>query len=97
MVTRKAITGAFELIINEKNVKTVTLFVNAPLIRNISRVRITRVHKGQQDFRVQLGLPNFAEKRILMRRLRESAPTRNPQGYDKVILTEFPKRKKAVK
>ncbi len=71
MITRKAILAAFELIADDKSVRTVTVFCDVTvLLSKIERVRITRIHRGKQDFRVQLGKPNYAERDFIRKQAR---------------------------
>jgi hypothetical protein len=70
VITRKGIVAAFELITNDRLVKTVTYFIDLKrAFTRIERVRITRVSRGRtgQDFRVQLGRCNYAEREYLKR------------------------------
>lgn len=91
MVTRKAILAAFELIVNDKDVKTVTYYVDPKLLFNrIERVRITRVRKGEQDFRVQMGKCNYAELK------RVKTASHNGEPLPKTWIVMF-KRKAAKK
>lgn len=63
MITRKGILSAFEVITNDQTVKTVTVFVGLErILSKIERVRITRVYRGKQEFRVMLGKCNYAER-----------------------------------
>lgn len=66
MITRKGILSAFEVITNDQTVKTVTVFVGLErILSKIERVRITRVYRGKQEFRVMLGKCNYAEREFL--------------------------------
>jgi hypothetical protein len=64
MITRKAITTAFEVITEDRNVKTITVFCpNRPSVSvfRMQRVRVTRVAKHDNSYRVELGRLNYAE------------------------------------
>lgn len=66
MITRKAILSAFEIITAYPTAKIVTVFVGLERIfLNIERVRISRVCKGKDQFRVMLGKCNRAELKFL--------------------------------
>ena len=68
MITRKAILAAFEVITNDNTIKTVTYFVDTTAQFNrMERVRVTRISKGRtgQDFRVQFGRCNYAERKYV--------------------------------
>jgi hypothetical protein len=68
MVTRKAIAAAFEIIVGDPTVKTVTVFCpNRPAVRTFKmcRVRVTRDGRSKDGYRVQLGRINYAERRYV--------------------------------
>lgn len=65
MITRKAIAAAFEVITNDKLVKTVVIFVDTTqMFSRMERVRVTRIGKGQ-SFAVQFGRLNYAEREYI--------------------------------
>lgn len=89
MVTRKAIAAAFETIIPNKEMKSITIFCSA---KNISllktqRVRVTRVAKSSNNYRVTLGRMNYAEREYAKR---EAEMKRLPR-----IMASFLPKKKA--
>lgn len=69
MVTRKAIVNAFEIIILNEDIKSVTTFCSSkktPLSRTC-RVRVTRDKKSPDSYRVTLGRMNYAEREYVKR------------------------------
>lgn len=91
MVTRKAILGAFEIIVNDKTVRSVSMFVDLDRPFNqIERVRVTRVFRGKQEFRVMLGRCNYAEREYL------KSPSRKGKPLPKVMISGWPKKKKVT-
>ena len=88
MITRKSIVAAFEIIANDKTFRTVSVFIGIDRIfREIERVRVTRVFKNKQEFRVMLGKCNYAEREFLKRASRQHKP------LPKIMVSEWPKRK----
>ncbi|MFZ1074824.1 MAG: hypothetical protein WAN50_00390 [Minisyncoccia bacterium] len=66
MITRKAIAAAFEVITNDKTVKTVVMFCDLENTFNrIQSVRVTRIRNNGQSFYVRFGRCNFAEREYL--------------------------------
>jgi len=64
MVTRKAIAAAFEVIVGDPTVKTVTVFcpTSTTSVFRMSRVRVTRNTKSKDSYSVTLGRMNYAER-----------------------------------
>lgn len=88
MVTRKAIVTAFETIVLDKEMKSITVFCgakNIPLLKT-ERVRVTRLKRSPKDFRVTLGRMNYVERAYAQR---EAAAKRTP----KVMMTWTAKKK----
>lgn len=93
MITRKAILAAFELITNDKSVKTAVVFIHNKdtIFSRIERVRITRSHKNHQHFTVTFGRCNYAEREFLKKPLRDATGP-----IPKVMIKDWPKKKKKV-
>ncbi len=91
MITRRAILSAFEVITNDKEVRSVTIFVGLekPFCQ-IERVRATRVFKGKQEFRVMFGRCNYTEREFLKNASKKS------KKLPKVMISGWPKRKKVA-
>lgn len=88
MVSRKAITTAFEIIIADRTMKTITVFClskRVPLMKTC-RVRVTRMKRSPDEYRVTLGRMNYAEREFMKR---ETVAKRSP----KLMATWFPKKK----
>lgn len=92
MITRKAINAAFEIITNDKAVKTVTMFCpNRPHVSTfkMERVRVTRIGKSKQSFAVTFGRINYAERQFVQKHISKNVVT--PSYWIK----GFAKKKKA--
>lgn len=88
MVTRKAILAAMETIILDKEMKSITIFCSSkrvPLMRT-ERVRVTRLKRSPNDFRVTLGRMNYVERAYAKR---EAEMKRLP----KILASWLPKKK----
>lgn len=78
MITRKAIVGAFEVMQEYAEAKTVVVFCpNRPNVSvfKMQRVRITRYGRTKTDFRVQLGRVNYAERQYIARQISKTHRT----------------------
>ena len=94
MVTRKSIVTAFETIIPDKGMKSITVFCSAkniPLMKT-ERVRVTRLAKSPHDYRVTLGRMNYAEREFVKRERFAERKT-----LPKVLMAWMPKKKTAKK
>lgn len=94
MISRKAITTAFETIIPDRKMKSITVFCSAkniPLMKT-SRVRVTRMAKSPDDYRVTLGRMNYQERAFIKR---ERFAER--KALPKVLMSWQPTKKTAKK
>ena len=80
MITRKALVAAFETIMSDNTIKTVTVFCpNRPTVSvlKMQRVRVTAEYNGKHNggYRVTVGRTNYAERQYVQRQIAKTHRT----------------------
>jgi hypothetical protein len=80
MITRKALIAAFETIMSDSTIKTVTVFCpNRPAVPTfrMQRVRVTAEYNGKRNggYRVTVGRMNYAERKYVERQISKTRRT----------------------
>jgi hypothetical protein len=86
MITRKAIATAFECILTQDNLKSVTVFCSRKDLPLMKTERVTVTRSGRYGFAVRVGRLNYAHRQFI----------KKERTLPKILFGYYPAKKKAA-